>query len=168
MEPAVGLQDLGGLLRQPVVALHDAGAAQQDLAVVGDAYLGAGHRLADGAGAVGLAGVDEGGRGGLGEAVPLQDVDPGAGEEVADLGCEGRRPGDAGAQAAAERLTDLGIDQLVGDGVLRGEAEGALAVPVRRKLSWVALAYSRATPAAHWKILYLAPPPARALAATPL
>ncbi|CAM5641494.1 hypothetical protein SAURM35S_00054 [Streptomyces aurantiogriseus] len=45
---------------------------------------------------------------------------------------------------------------------------GTEAVPVRRKLSCATLAYSRATSAAHWKILYLAPPPARALFAMPL
>lgn len=45
---------------------------------------------------------------------------------------------------------------------------GTEALPVRRKLSWDTFACSRATPAAHWKILYLAPPPARALDATPL
>src|SRR5690606_34894838 len=83
VDPAVRLQHLGGLLGQVVVALHDAGAAQQDLAVVGDPHLGAGQRLADGTGAVGLAGVDEGGRGGLGEPVALQDVHAGAGEQGA-------------------------------------------------------------------------------------
>lgn len=51
---------------------------------------------------------------------------------------------------------------------LAPSANGTEAVPVRRKLSCETVAYSRATPAAHWKILYLAPPPARALAATPL
>ncbi len=51
---------------------------------------------------------------------------------------------------------------------LAPSAKGTEAVPVRRKLSWETFAYSRATPAAQRKILYLAPPPARALAATPL
>ncbi|AKZ55655.1 hypothetical protein SAM23877_2606 [Streptomyces ambofaciens ATCC 23877] len=122
VEPAVALQHLGGLLGQLVVALHDAGAAQQDLAVVRDAHLGAGQRLADRAGAVGLAGIDEGRGGGLGEAVPLQDVDAGAGEEEADLRGEGGRAGHAGPQAAAEGLADLGVDELVGDGVLGAQA----------------------------------------------
>ena len=49
VQPAVRGQHLGGGLGVVVIAAHDAAAAQQDLAVLGDPELGAGQRRTDGA-----------------------------------------------------------------------------------------------------------------------
>ena len=82
--PAVGVlaQDDGGLLGLFVVALHDAGARDADLAPLADGQLGLGARLKDGddgprqgqahgAGLVAGAGRGRGGRAHLGHAVAL-------------------------------------------------------------------------------------------------
>ena len=47
VEPAVLVEHLGGRLGVVVVAAHDARAPDEDLAVLGDAHLGARHRPAD-------------------------------------------------------------------------------------------------------------------------
>src|SRR5699024_12534741 len=83
-DPAVGVlaQDDGGLLGLLVVALHDAGARDADLAPLADGQLGLGARFKDGdhrprqgqahrAGLVAGAGGGGGGRADLGHAVAL-------------------------------------------------------------------------------------------------
>ena len=79
--------DLGGRLGVVPVLLEDVDALDLDLAVVGDPDADAGQRGADGAD-LGLVGeVDRRGRGGLGEAVALEDHDAEAAEEVAEARC---------------------------------------------------------------------------------
>ena len=98
-EPAVAGQHLGRLLGQVVVAAHDAAAAHQDLAVVGDPDLGAGERLARRC-RTRLAGtVERGGRAGLGEPVALEDQQPGGVEPPRDVGRQRRAARDEVAGA---------------------------------------------------------------------
>ena len=101
-----------------VVAGEDGVRAEQDLAVVGDPDLDAGQRLADGAELEGRRAVD--GRGGrhLGEPVALEHEDVDRVEELGDLARERRAAGVRDAQAAAEPLLDLRVDEPVGDPVL--------------------------------------------------
>src|SRR5690606_26017926 len=117
VEPAV-LQRLRRLLGQVVVAAHDAAPADEDLAVVGDADLRARQRLADRAELHVRRAVEEAARRGLGEAVALQDREPGAVEELGDLAGQRRGAGDEVADPAAEAGAELAEHQLVGDRVL--------------------------------------------------
>ena len=126
VQPAVGVHGLGGLLGLVVVALHDAGAAQQHLAVLGDPRLGAGQRPADRADRVAGRAVDERRGAGLGEAVALEDGQADRVEPVRDVLVERGGPGDEEADPAAEALAHLVQHQLVGQGELLGEHAGGL------------------------------------------
>ena len=88
------LERLGGrLLVAPVAGEHLA-AAEQQLAVVGDAHGGAGQRPADGADLVRVGQVDGQRGGGLGQAVALEHREPDAAVEVAEPVAERRAAGD--------------------------------------------------------------------------
>src|SRR4028118_1560744 len=76
-------------------------AADEDLAVVGDAEAHAGQRTADGADAQRPVVVDRGGRRRLGQAVALEDRDADAAEEVPEALAQGRTAGDGAPAAAA-------------------------------------------------------------------
>ena len=81
-EPAVLGEDLLGRRLVVPVAGEDVRPLDQDLAVLGDLDRDAGQRLADGADLV-PAWLVDGPRGGrLGQAVPLEDRDADAAEEV--------------------------------------------------------------------------------------
>ncbi len=124
VEPAVLVDGLGGGLGLVVVALHDVGAAGEDLAVLGDLDLDALERPAHAARPEGLGAVDGDDGAGLGEAVALEDQQAHGPEELGDLAGEGRPPGDEQAQPAARALADLREDELVGQRVL-GLQQGA-------------------------------------------
>src|SRR5262249_33991031 len=131
-QPAV-LQRLPGGLLVLVVALADVGAADQDLAVVGDLDVAAVEGLAHLAELAGVGPRDSPGGGGLGHAPPLEDEDAGRVEEAQDLGVDRGGARDAVLDVAAEEPPDLGEDLLVGDLVLLPQQEpdplaGALAV----------------------------------------
>ena len=94
VQPAVVVEQRRGLLGQVQVAGRVQRAAGEDLAVVGDLHLDAGHRPADGA-------EPERGRrvrgeraGRLGHPVDVQDLHAEPGEERGDLGRQRRRRAD--------------------------------------------------------------------------
>ena len=137
VEPLAVGHDLGGLLRQVVVAGHDGLAAHQDLAVLGDLDEVAGQGQADAADGV-LADVLDGDRAGcLGQAVALDEGDAHADVEVCEVGGQRRAAGDDVAQVGAEHGADLLEDERIGDavthlleqagaeGLLGGDGEGA-------------------------------------------
>src|SRR5690606_28182017 len=97
VQPAV-LQRLGGGGRIAVIALEVAGAAAQDLAVVGDADLYTLEGGTHGSKAHLLA-VDGDYAGRFGEAVPFADVHSDRAEVREDLGSDGRRARDGYAHA---------------------------------------------------------------------
>ena len=109
MEPAAG-QGAGGVFGQAPVAVHQQVAADQDLAVVGDAAFDAWQGGADGvdAGAQGGDGRDY--RACFGLAVALHHGDAEALEEAADLGLQAGAAADDGAQSAAEAGADFAAD----------------------------------------------------------
>ena len=113
------------------VARKDAGAADEEFAVFGDAAFDVGQRLADRAHAIGVGRVDgEDGRG-FREAVAFEDADAGAGEPVRGVEAEGRAAGDEVADAAAEAGAEFGVDELVGE--LSRRARGAVGRRRRRR-----------------------------------
>ena len=92
-QPAVGGQRLG--CRAVVVPVTDEPVVpgEEDLPVLGDPHGHARQRLADGSDLVAAGAVHRGGGGGLGEAVSLDDGDPGAAEEMAEPVSERRTAG---------------------------------------------------------------------------
>src|SRR5690606_20008626 len=118
---ALVVDGLRGGVRLLVVALHDAWAAQQDLAVRGDLDLGARQRPAHGAVLVCGGPVDEARGAGLGEAVALGDEHAHGVEPAADVLVERCRAGDEEADAASEAFPDLAHDELVSQAVLELE-----------------------------------------------
>ncbi len=121
-----------GRLGQVVVAAHDAAAAQQDLAVRGDAHLGPREGWPDGPDARSRRPVAEARGRGLGEAVSLEDEDAGGVEELGHVAGERRAAGDEELELPAEEGPDLPEDEPVRDGVTRRE-EGARALPPLRR-----------------------------------
>ena len=111
VQPALGVERLGGRVGVVVVALHDSGTTQQHLAVLGDADLGARQRPADRAVAVGLGAVDEGCRARLGEPVALGDLHAHGVEPARDVLVQRRRAGDEEADPSTEAVADLGADR---------------------------------------------------------
>lgn len=95
-------------------------------------------------------------------------MDAGAGEEEADVGGEGGRPGDTGAQVATKSLADLREDQRVGDLVLRGETEGYGGGAGAPEVVLADLGVLTGDPGGPLEDLELGAAAARALAATPL
>ena len=118
VEPALGINRLGGCLRQVVVAVHHAGTFQKDLTVLGDLDLGLGQRPPDGAETVGVGPVDRGGSRGLGEPVTLQHDDTDGVEPLRDLAVKRGRPGNEEPHPATEPIPDGGQHQPVGQRVL--------------------------------------------------
>ena len=100
-----------------VVALEDADALDQDLAVLGDPDGGSGHRDAHRAHLGPRRRVGRARCRGFGEAVAFEDGDAGAAEEVRVVGAQRAGPGDGVAQVAAEGLAQLGVQQPVEEGV---------------------------------------------------
>ena len=97
------------------VALKDAGAADEELAVLGDAALDVGERLAHRAHAIGVGGVQRDDGRGFREAVAFEDADAGGGEPVGGVEAERRAAGDGVAHAAAESCLEFFVDEGVGD-----------------------------------------------------
>ena len=117
-QPAVGVEDLVGLVGQAVVAAHDAGPAHQDLAVGRDPHLGAGDRRPDPPEDRVLEPHDAGSGAGLGQPVALEDHHPGSVEPVRDVRGQGRAAGDQEPDPSAQPVADLRQDQAVGQDVL--------------------------------------------------
>ena len=101
VEPAVD-DRLGGRGRVVAVPAQTLTPCSEDLAVVRDPDAAAGQRLADRADLDPLRDVDRGRRGGLGEAVALEDGEADAAEEVAEPLAE--------RGAAGHRVLDLPAD----------------------------------------------------------
>ena len=93
VQPAVGVDGLGRLLRVVAVALHHQRPAHEQFAVVGDAQLGRRDGLADGADADAVGRVHRGGAGGLGHAPDLAARQPEGEDELEGLGVDGRGAG---------------------------------------------------------------------------
>ena len=89
-QPSASMACARGLGVVPV-ALHDVRSAREDLAVLGDLHLDAGNDRADRADAALVRRVDGDDRRGLGEAVALVDLEPGADEERRQLGARAAR-----------------------------------------------------------------------------
>ena len=122
VQPAVGVERLGGgLLVAPVAAEHDR-AADQDLAVVGDPDRGPRDRQADRADLVAARPVHHRRGGGLGQAVALQHGDARAAEEVAEPLAERRAAGDRVRHLAADGRAQLGVDEPVEERVPEPQA----------------------------------------------
>src|SRR6201999_794565 len=118
VEPAVGVDRLGGgLLVAPVAREHDAALGEQ-FTVFGDVHARAADRTADCADLDRVGSVDGDAGSGLGEAVTLVDRDADAAEEVAQAGAQRRTAGDGGHTTAAERRAQLAVDELVEHRVL--------------------------------------------------
>ena len=100
------------------------------------------------------------GRGGLGEAVALEDRDADAAEEVAEAGAERGAAGDGVLHLAAHRRAQLAVDELVEDGVAHAAGRTG------RSPASCASDHATAAAAAPAKILPL--PPASALASAEL
>src|SRR6266704_1904135 len=113
VQEAVCVERLGGGLRVAPVAAEDHRAADQDLAVVGDPYGGAGDRQADGADLVAARPVHDGGRGGLGQAVTLEHGDAGAAEEVPEPLPERCPAGHRVLDPAADGGPELAVHQAI-------------------------------------------------------
>lgn len=121
VEPAILVDRLaGGLLA--VVAPHQGAAPHQNLVVVAQLDLDAAERQAHRADLVAAARVDADGGRDLGQAVALQDLDPDGLEELDHFRVDGRAAADDAAQAAAELLTDLLVEEQLADPV-GGEVE---------------------------------------------
>ena len=137
MEPLAVGHDLGGLLRQVVVAGHHRLAAHEDLPILGCLNEVAGQGESDATDGI-LADVLDSDRSGrLGQAVTLDEGESHAGVEVREIGGQGCAAGDDVAQVGSEDGADLLQDERIGDamahllehagseGLLRGDRVGA-------------------------------------------
>ena len=120
-EPTALGERLGVHVRQVPVAAHDARPTDQDFPVAGDLDLGPRGGFTHRAELDPVGTHDAGGRAGLGETVTLEDLQASGIEPQRDVLVEGCRAGDHVAHPAAEPLTDLREDQLVGDVALHGQ-----------------------------------------------
>ena len=127
MEPAVGLDRLGGGRGVVPVALEDLGAREHELAVGGNLDGCAREGLADGADLDRVGAVDRRRRRCFSEAVALEDDDADAAEEVAEAIAERRATGDGPLDLAAHRRAQLAVDEPVEDLVLELQAEAGAA-----------------------------------------
>ena len=105
-----------------MVTREGADAPNQDLPVVGKAERAAGQRGAHGADPGGLGQVDAARPHGFGQAVALQDGDPGAAVEVPQALAQRPTPGDHVGDLPAQHGAQGGEDELVEGGALRLEA----------------------------------------------
>jgi len=132
LEVAIGCQHCGSFVGEVVIALHDHGAFEPDLAdlalgecfaiIVGDAGFGAGDHFADGAGAVDLGGVEGDDGTGFGQAVAFEDGDAEfLFEGFAEDGGEGLAAGDDGVDVG--EVFGLGVFQAGDGGEHAGDAE---------------------------------------------
>ncbi len=130
VQPPVGVDGLGGLVRLVPVAGEDAGVAGEDLAgLLVDPEVDAGLRFADGAELDPPGSVDGGDRGVLGHPVDLVDDHADAEEELQHLGRDrrGARPGGADL-AQPDAVAQGPEDQRVAEGVQDAAAGGVVAV----------------------------------------
>ena len=122
---------LGGRGVVVPVAAEDYRAADEHLAVVGDADGRAGDGTADRADAQGRRGAERRRRRGLGEAVALVDRQADAAEEVAEPGAERGAAGEGVGHAAAEGRPQPAVDEPVEQRVLEPQREPGAALVQR-------------------------------------
>ena len=129
-EAVVGHHLGGGVGVVPVLA-HDHLAGHLDLAVLGDAHVGAGDGLADGAELVGAGQVQRADRRRLGHPPALEHRHAGGEEERQDLRGDRRRAGDGeldpAAEDAAHEGEHLAVDLLERGGLLGADVLATLA-----------------------------------------
>ncbi len=113
MQPAAGIEHLGGRVGVVPVAGEDVRPADEDLAVVGDLHADPGQRHADRPYLVAVRPVHGRGRRGLGEPVALEDGQPGAAEEMTKPVAKRRAAGDRVLHLAANRGPQPGVDEPV-------------------------------------------------------
>src|SRR5437764_8928625 len=119
MEPTVAEGCSGGL-RVLVIAEKEAGAAREDLALLGDAHLGRLDRLADALRIDVAIAVDDGKAGDLGLAVDLLQVHADRAEEAEAVGPERRSARVGPPQLAEAELVAKGVEhQSLGQRVLQ-------------------------------------------------
>ena len=104
-----------------VVAGEDRPAANEQLAVVGEAKLHAGQGRADRPEAKSGWAVRRGGGCAFRQSVPLENEDVECVEELRDLARERRAAGDARPEPSSEPRLHLPVDELVGEPVLQRE-----------------------------------------------
>jgi hypothetical protein len=124
VEPALGIERLGGGIGIAPVALHDVGTARQDLPILRYADLHVVQRLAHGAQLDIVEAVDGEHWSGFGQAVALEDGDADGEEEFGNIHREGCPAGDEEAQAPAEAFAKLPEDKAVGKPQLCSRCSG--------------------------------------------
>ena len=130
-EPAVVGEAGGCGIGVVVVALEDAGALEEDFALVADLEGHGRQGRAHGAD-LGQAGRVDGDRADrLGQTVALQDGDADAAVEVREPGGQGCAARDDVVRVAAHQADDLLVDELVGEGVLGFQGRGRAVVGVQ-------------------------------------
>src|SRR5258708_4373986 len=122
-EPAIFRENFPRSIGTLVIALHDAGAFGENLAVLGDAKLNVADGAPRAAGAVcGIVCSQD--RRSFGQAVTLIDGNADGPEKLGKLFRERRPAGKDHTQLSAGARADFRIDQLVGNGPLQLHAEG--------------------------------------------
>ena len=130
-EPAVLSERLSVLFRVLVVAANHAHATNQKLAVLSNIAFGTGDERADHTNLVRVDAASRNRGAGLGQAVTLNHLHTHRVEEMSQALAEGTAAGDRVTQLAAESRTQLRVDQLVVESVLRRQLEGHTTLNLR-------------------------------------
>ena len=126
VEPAVGVDDLGGVFGVFEVAEHDVWSAGEDFAIFGEGDFDAAEHGADGADAdIAVGGVVDGDDGGgFGEAVAFVDVDAGGGEGAYHAWLDAAGACDDDEAVAAEAFAPMAVDHVFEEALGYLVAEG--------------------------------------------
>ena len=130
-EPTVLSERLSVLFGVLVVAANHAHTTNQKLAVLSDIAFGTGDERADHANLVRVDAASRNRGAGLGQTVTLNHLHTHRVEEVRQALAEGTAAGDRVTQLAAQGCTQLGVDQLVVQSVLRRQLQRDTALNLR-------------------------------------